>query len=84
MAASIRERMYDSVVITDADGNIVLHAHGPGGSVPPEEDGGLNEDGVCKICASGLPFCTRIRRVVTDEKHVQLYADDVLFAEHDL
>jgi hypothetical protein len=76
--------VYDSAVITDADGGIALHAHGPGESVPPAEDEGCNEDGVCNICANGIPLCTYIRRVVTDEKHVQLYADDVLFMEYDL
>lgn len=78
MAVEIRGREYNSAVLIDWAGYIVLHFHSP------DVVASLAKDGGCKACADGIPFCTRFRRVVTDEKHVQLYADDVLFREYDL
>jgi predicted molibdopterin-dependent oxidoreductase YjgC len=74
MAVEIREWVRDTTVLTNADGDIVLHAH-------PVEYSACE---MCGMCAAGVPVCASMRRVVTDEKHSQVYADGVLFAEYDL
>jgi hypothetical protein len=71
VAIDVREYGLECAVLISAEGDIVLHAH-------------YKDLEPCAMCTGKVPLCAVIRRVITDERHVQVYADDVLFAEYDL